>query len=236
MIRTSVLVLFCFLFCSCSTISVKKENKPVLNSNDIPIKPEFDISFLERLDCKNIETISMLTCLYPEIDIPFPYCEREDYYAVLGIIPFAICTKDADIIVSQIKYEKSSYKASTIGLMQRTIYKIKNEKKRKFTRPMIWTKNLKEKDAYTMMMSAYIEFINDGVFTSAMKNMISDYASRETDCLFFQYLRDLTNNDFSNSFKLASQSKSNCSYYKNFDKNTVNVDIQYVQDLVRKKL
>jgi len=232
-------ILSLILFLSCQSVpeakkepEVKKNPSPQVEPS-LPSKPVTLDMTTDDLDCEKIEKLTMVACLYPDIEMPFPYCEQKDSYALLGILPFAFCTNDVDIVISHLPYASKKYKPSTIGLMKRAIAKLKN-KKPEFTRPLIYTKGLSGKPALEMMTAIYLEHKITGEFTRPMRDVVLEQAAKEPRCLFYQYLQDAVARNFSKSFTLALESKSSCSYYRHYDTDTIKIDIYYVQDLLRK--
>jgi hypothetical protein len=198
----------------------------------LPTYPEFSDPM--EIGCDQFPKLAMLACLYPDHEVPFPYCELKDEYALHGIIPFALCTGDAEILFSHMSYARGKYKPSTIGLMLRTIDKMKKAKSKTFARPLVYTKGLEGNKAWDMIYSIYIEHVISGKLSDPMKVIISEQAAREPSCLFFQFMNDLVSNNFENSTRLSLDSKAVCVYHKRFDSDAIKIERYYVQNLIRK--
>jgi hypothetical protein len=235
--------LFSFVFIiSCETTKtespgteeIKKNQKVQTARPSLPSKPLIDFE-KEDIGCHNFEKIAMLSCLNPEMEIPFPYCELNDAYAVVGILPYAYCTKDPDIIAAHLPYAKKHYRGSTVGLMERSLARLRGQPI-KFSRPLIYQKGLSGYKAYQLMSSIHLQYFIAGSFSSPMKAIVQEHSRREPDCLYFQYLNDLMTGKWNRSLALGSEGKSDCGYYKHFQPETIKIDIYYVQHLLREAI
>ena len=231
---------FCIPFLlsfGCQTTQPVQPNlvvQPKIQKIEMPALPSYpEFSDPMEIGCNQFPKLAMLSCLYPTHQVPFPYCELKDEYALHGIIPFALCTKDVHIIVSQMPYARSKYKPSTTGLMQRTIDRMQKSSS-KLTRPLIYTKGLEGVKAWDMVQAIYLEYLNTGKFTDPMKVIISEQSAREPSCLFFQFMKDLVAGNFDSSTRLSVDSKAICAYHKKFDSDAIKIERYYVQSLIRK--
>jgi len=202
---------------------------------EMPALPSYP-EFFDQMDigCNQFPKFAMLTCLYPKQNVPFPYCEIKDEYALHGVIPIAICKSDVDILKSHLTYARSKYRPSTIGLMQRSIDKIQSHDSNTFTRYLVFTKGLEGQNAWDMVQSIYLEYRIAGKFSEPMKEIISEQAAREPSCLFFQFMKDLAAGNFENSIRLSLDSEAICVYHKKFDYDAIKIERYYVQSLIRK--
>lgn len=231
-------------FCLYGCQSVPTEVKPVTPKKNIQAEPSLptkplSLDFLdpkEEMGCPQFQKITMLSCLYPDQqEVPFPYCEKDDSYAIQGMIPFALCTSDVDILVAHLAYAKQKYRPSTIGLIERTISRMLGGIAAR-SRPMTYTKGLKGQSALNMMTAIYIDGRLNGIYSQPMKDIISEQANREPTCPFYQFLRDSVDKDFTRSIKLSMDPKSKCSYHNHYDAALIKLENYYVQDLIRKAL
>lgn len=211
-----------------------KKNPKVQAKPSLPAKPLIDIE-KEDIGCHNFEKIAMLSCIQPEVEIPFPYCEKNDAYALVGILPYAYCTNDPDIIAAHLPYAIRHYKGSTVGLMQKVLAKLRNQPLG-FSRPLIYQKGLTGYKAYQLMTSIHLQYRVANGFSKPMKVIIQEQAKKEPECLYFQYLNDLANGSWNRSLALASDGRSECGYYKQFQPETIKIDIYYVQHLLREAI
>lgn len=211
-----------------------KKNPKTLAKQLLPAKPLIDIE-KEDIGCHNFEKIAMLACLEPKAEIPFPYCELSDSYAIVGILPYAYCSNDPDIITSHLSYAKTHYRGSTVGLMYRMLHKMRG-KPIGFTRPLIYQKGLSGYKAYEIMSSIHFQYLASNSISKPMLSIIQEQAEKEPQCLYFQYLNDLIVGNWNRSLALAAESKSECGYYKQFQPETIKIDIYYVQHLLRESI
>lgn len=236
MLRLIAVLIF---FAGCQTVKISQPlpvplQQPAIK-NDISLLPPLpshpEIS--EDISCDQFQILAMMACIYPVHNTPFPYCELRDGYALHGLIPYALCSFDADILLTQMPYAKRHFKKETVGLMQRSIQKIRNEEKKK-TKPLFYAHNLKGREAWNMMQAIYIESQLTGEINDSMKKVILEQSLREPECLFFQFMKDSISNNYENSINLSLLEKSKCSYHFSFSAEAIKIEKYYVQDLIRR--
>ena len=186
---------------------------------------------IEEITCDSYENLAKIMCVYPRQKIPFPVCETDDAYAIVGLIPYAICGNQGPILDLHMSYAEAQYAPSTIGLMKRAKYFLSKVKDQP-SRPLIYVQGLTGKDAQIMMMAIFSEWKMTGVFTDGMKMVIEEQAKKQPSCLFYQTMHDLAQKHFDASLDLAGKGQSNCDFYKGMDQDSRAIDIVFSQSLV----